>query len=1422
MATRDVQFVIRARDEASRALDGITDSLEGLANAQNGLKGGGSVAQLLNNLKGFDAVAGSIGAANDKAAAAFARQGAKVDELKAKLNSLEAQRIASVRAAAQVNAAGAATGDTAGAAAKIKAIEAAQAAVVKQKNTLLTQIQREENALKSLASEYQRIASIAHAVEAIGPTVADIQAQAAAAQAVAGFAKDIGDQVEREVDAREKATKALKDQAAAAKGEVHSNFAQDRINALLGVKPAGDGGAAKASAAVFDEQARAAEAVALAIREVGVAEERTAIAAKTLRDRIDPVGAIYRRMEGELEKVRDLHRQGAVSAEEMAAAERVLGQEAQTAVQHLERTAKGAGGKNGLFGLKPYELTNLGYQVNDVVTQLASGTGLMQVLAQQGGQILQLFPKLGANLLAAIKNPYILAAAAAFGALALAVNQAANNAERLRMLSGILKGSADGAKYSAVALNDNVKALKEYHMTAEQATGIVRTFIKEGLNPAYFEQAGRAAKDMSRVLGTDVTDAAQKVATAFSGGYDAIAELDDGLNFLTASERKHIRALFDSGKSADARRLAFEKFAKAQREAAEDMRGPWTKAIERVDSAWEKLKDNIGDSEFAKDVLEFVNDFATGLGMIASGIEWINKLKGDSSGGTSVEGLNKPGQSVTVTLPPASDDTKSAESEAEAKVRAERQDDIDFERRAANAVSDASRIKIAGERAYREEIRKTGDVKAAEYARDQARAQTGVEIQRGRREDLLGTAESFLGRRENDREDNAALQALFKTANIKLDPAKMAWCAAFVNAVLNSKGLPTSGSMAASSFKNYGTATNAPEKGDIVVLKPQARGATGHVGFFEGFDANGNVRVLGGNQGKDGAVSKASFKRSDVVSFRRPGNIGEGAEGLDSEVQAAIQLGLQQDGFNKKLEIEGVQRQLAIKYLREQLGLSAQQLFDSERRQAIETAISNAEREAKDKRLTFSAEQKKQLEEQVGAAFDLEHAQQLVNDRLSEQQTLRDALMRGIEAAQARGDTGTVAALKGQLDATDAALTSAIDAAEKFWKQFDTPEAKAALESLRMLRQEVADTQYTLMQGERASLERNASGLNDLRGQLASQIDMAQKMGDGAGAEQLEVQLGAVTHRLVEANQKLIEFWQNVAGDPAALAAMNMTGEQVQAIIMGLQQANVEATEMGRQFLMTGREINESLADMGTSAIDGFFQKVAEGQNVIQALWNTFIQFAADFLRQIAMMMLKQALFNALSNKSASGGGGVGGMISSAIGSLMPTAAPLMAAGTTLSAAGGVLTTASAGLGTSAASLMAAAQMLMVANSMKAGMFHGGGVVGAPSMSRSLSPMAFLGATRYHSGGLAGLRPNEVPTILERNEEVLTRSDPRHRMNGGLTKGGAGGGMGDSFRQVLAIGDDEIANAMAGDAGERTVMTILRRNRTTLKQWANE
>jgi hypothetical protein len=115
-----------------------------------------------------------------------------------------------------------------------------------------------------------------------------------------------------------------------------------------------------------------------------------------------------------------------------------------------------------------------------------------------------------------------------------------------------------------------------------------------------------------------------------------------------------------------------------------------------------------------------------------------------------------------------------------------------------------------------------------------------------------------------------------------------------------------------------------------------------------------------------------------------------------------------------------------------------------------------------------------------------------------------------------------------------------------------------------------------------------------------------------------------------------------------------------------------------------------------------------------------------------------------------------------------------------------------------------------------AGVFHEGGVVGeAGGRTRQVSPLMFANAPRYHTGGIAGLAPDEMPAILRKGEEVIKESDPRHRFNGAANPGGGSPG---SIRNVLVIGDDEVAGAMAGGAGETVVLSHIRANKAGIKQ----
>jgi hypothetical protein len=57
---------------------------------------------------------------------------------------------------------------------------------------------------------------------------------------------------------------------------------------------------------------------------------------------------------------------------------------------------------------------------------------------------------------------------------------------------------------------------------------------------------------------------------------------------------------------------------------------------------------------------------------------------------------------------------------------------------------------------------------------------------------------------------------------------------------------------------------------------------------------------------------------------------------------------------------------------------------------------------------------------------------------------------------------------------------------------------------------------------------------------------------------------------------------------------------------------------------------------------------------------------------------------------------------------------------------------------------------------------HAGGMVGSAAPQRMVLAMAFANAPRMHSGGWAGLKPDEVPAILQKGERVLNRREARN------------------------------------------------------------
>lgn len=238
----------------------------------------------------------------------------------------------------------------------------------------------------------------------------------------------------------------------------------------------------------------------------------------------------------------------------------------------------------GPLGLRPYELQNLGYQINDLFTQIASGTSPMQAFAQQGGQIAQLFPKATTAILRF--SPAIAAAALVVSPFVVALKQLGDEAKRLDAVNQAMAVSGNAADYAKKDLIDYAATLQDLGLKATEVGGVINTSLREGLRPEYFDRFATSAKGLSKVTGDELAASMNEVTEAFTGNADQVLALDDKLGFLSRTERKHIEQLREAKKDADARTEAFAIFERKYGAIAAKMDGSWDRILDNFGDAW--------------------------------------------------------------------------------------------------------------------------------------------------------------------------------------------------------------------------------------------------------------------------------------------------------------------------------------------------------------------------------------------------------------------------------------------------------------------------------------------------------------------------------------------------------------------------------------------------------------------------------------------------------------------------------------------------------------------------------------------------------------------------------------------------------------------------------------------------------------------
>ncbi|WP_310461296.1 phage tail length tape measure family protein [Sphaerotilus sp.] len=268
--------------------------------------------------------------------------------------------------------------------------------------------------------------------------------------------------------------------------------------------------------------------------------------------------------------------------------------------------------------------------------------------------------------------------------------------------------------------------------------------------------------------------------------------------------------------------------------------------------------------------------------------------------------------------------------------------------------------------------------------------------------------------------------------------------------------------------------------------------------------------------------------------------------------------------------------------------------------------------------------------------------------------------------------------------------------------------------------------------GSRAELKRQLKELTEQAGQQIDELGRAGKL-DSYKAQYQEL-LASLQQAEAEIDQIVSAGELNtVDAERKKFAARAKALPQLQALVDKQRELAQTAGEKNdanaagqqvKEIALKKTEIETTLKTSGQAAFSNFFRDVTSGAKTAgDALRDMVSGFAKSMLDLISKRMGEKLMGSMLDGLDGMlGGKGSGG------------------------SGAGLVSTAASWLGS---------------------FFHEGGVVGGGGGRTGSFPAEMWSfAPRYHTGGIAGLKPNEVPAVLMAGEEVLTADDPRHTRNG--------------------------------------------------------
>jgi len=291
-----------------------------------------------------------------------------------------------------------------------------------------------------------------------------------------------------------------------------------------------------------------------------------------------------------------------------------------------------------------FALTNLGFQINDVATGLASGQDPMRIFAQQAGQIVQLFTQGGGFKAVmtgagqAIRNFFTPMRAAALGigtvvaGIALLVNRAMDAQSRMRGFDVVMRGLGTQGQASAAGLEAAAKRLRDVGLSADEAKDKMVAAQRAGIAPGQSERIVRIGENLIPALGENAPGA---LNSAIEGGVESLGKMVRQLGLVSAAEIEAAREAEKYGQQVQYLNrwvTLLEQHSKGLRQQA---MSPLGKAFEQLRISVAGMLDAMANSRVITTLVDILNSLAKTLEYIfrLEPPAWFSRWMGWTPGG---------------------------------------------------------------------------------------------------------------------------------------------------------------------------------------------------------------------------------------------------------------------------------------------------------------------------------------------------------------------------------------------------------------------------------------------------------------------------------------------------------------------------------------------------------------------------------------------------------------------------------------------------------------------------------------------------------------------------------------------------------------------------------------------------------------------